>query len=67
MLGTFDWKLVDGVMVDHLRDAVKRLAELTEDEVSASATTAIITAHDLHVHEASRTPEKIYKFIKIRP
>lgn len=56
MLGTFDWQLVDSVMVNHLRDAVKRLTELTEDVVPASATTSIITAHNLHVHETTRTP-----------
>jgi len=56
MFSTFDWKLVDCVMVNHLRDAVKRLAKLSKDVVAASATAAIITANDLHVHETPRTP-----------
>lgn len=56
MLGTFDWQLVDGVVVYHLRDAVKRLAELAEDIVTASAA-VVVTAHDLHVHETTRTPD----------
>jgi len=43
-------------MVNHLRDAVKRLAKLSKDVVAASATAAIITANDLHVHETPRTP-----------
>ena len=56
MLGTFDRKLVDGIVMDHLRDAVKRLAELTKDVVAASAAAGVITAHDLHMHETARTP-----------
>jgi len=56
VLGAFDRKLVDGVVVDHLWDAVKRLAELPEDEVPASAAASIVTAHDFHVHETTRAP-----------
>lgn len=59
MLSTFDWKLVDCVMMDHLWDAVEWLTELTEDVVAASASTSIITANDLHVHETTRTPGNI--------
>jgi len=56
MFSTFDWKLIDCIMVYHLRYAVKWLAELTENEVATSTTTTIITGDNLHVHEASRTP-----------
>ena len=56
VFSTFDWKLVDCIMVNHLWDAVERLAKLAKNVVSPSATTAIITAHDLHVHKTSRTP-----------
>jgi len=57
VFSTFDWKLVDCVMMNHLWDAVEWLTELAKDVVATSATTAaIITAHDLHVHETSRTP-----------
>ena len=57
MLSTLDRKLVDGVVVNHLRDAVERLAKLAKDVVAASATTTVITANDLHVHETARTPD----------
>jgi len=64
VLGAFDRKLVDRVMVYHLWDAVKRLAELAEDVMAASAATAIVTAHDLHMHEATRTPgQQSYQLI----
>jgi len=56
VLSTFDWQLIDGVVVYHLRDAVKRLAELAEDIVAASAA-VVIAAHNLHVHETTRTPD----------
>ena len=56
MLGALDRKLVDGVMVDHLWDAVEGLAELTQDEMTASATTSVITTNYLHMHETSWTP-----------
>jgi len=46
-------------MVNHLWDAVKWLAKLSKNVVTASATTAIITAHYLHVHKTSRTPGNI--------
>lgn len=47
MLSTFDGQLVEGVMVDHLGDALKGLAELAQDEFP------IFVVHYLHVHEAT--------------
>ena len=35
--------------MDHRRDSGERLTELSEDE-------AAVAVHDLHVHEAARTP-----------
>lgn len=46
MFGTLDRQLADRVVLDHLRDARKRLAELAKNELP-------LGIHDyLHVHEA---------------
>ena len=49
MFGTFDGQFADSVVVDHLRNTAKWLAELSKDE-------STISIDDLHVHEATRTP-----------
>lgn len=52
MLSTLDGEFVDGVVVDHLRYAVERLTELTEN------VTTIGVCNDLHVHETPDAPAK---------
>lgn len=49
MLGAFDGQLVDRVVVDHFRNALKRLAELAKDKLPFAV------VHNLHVHEATCT------------
>jgi len=50
VLGTFDWQLIDSVVVQHLSYAAKGLAELAEDKP------AVRIGYDLHVHETRHTP-----------
>ena len=49
VFSSFDRQLVDRIMVDHMRDAVKWLTEQTKDELTT------FVAYDLHVHEATGT------------
>lgn len=53
VFSALDWQFADGVILDHLRNADKRLAELTKDVL------ALAINYDLHVHKASGTPKTI--------
>ena len=55
MFGATDRKLAHAVELDHERNAVERLAELTEDEL------AVGVDDDLHVQEAANAPEQATK------
>jgi len=50
VLSTFDWQLVNGVIVHHLCNAAEWLAKLSKNK------TSIMICYYLHVHEAFSTP-----------
>lgn len=51
VFGALDWQFADSVILDHLRNADERLAELAKDVL------ALAIYYDLHVHKTTGTPE----------
>lgn len=51
VFGSFDGKLVRGVIVDHFRDSLERWAVLSQN------VTAVFALREFHVHETLAAPE----------